>query len=280
MGKGDSGQTRWGEGTEPAREPLGEPRGGHSSARLARHPPGVRNGDGHSAGGNGAMGRPIRWAAPTARGGLASEGRSRDPDDRTGAEAGAWRSGLFTGRFAALTRTRGADRAAVTSDVTARVARGGRPCRARTLPGWGCGIPADRPGMGARPPLRPPWDGSASPPTALEGCAGSLADLPGRVLGLLADLPGRGAPGDAQPPFGEGPIRTVRGRCANLVRLALRGWARVAEWQTRTVQVRVSERTWRFNSSLAHRKVALTRANTDSWILSRVSFRSDPNPSD
>ncbi len=27
---------------------------------------------------------------------------------------------------------------------------------------------------------------------------------------------------------------------------------RVAEWQTRTVQVRVSERTWGFNSPLAH----------------------------
>ncbi|MDT4915923.1 MAG: hypothetical protein QOI15_790 [Pseudonocardiales bacterium] len=27
----------------------------------------------------------------------------------------------------------------------------------------------------------------------------------------------------------------------------------VAEWQTRTVQVRVSERTWGFNSPLAHR---------------------------
>ena len=26
----------------------------------------------------------------------------------------------------------------------------------------------------------------------------------------------------------------------------------VAEWQTRTVQVRVSERTWGFNSPLAH----------------------------
>ena len=29
----------------------------------------------------------------------------------------------------------------------------------------------------------------------------------------------------------------------------------MAEWQTRTVQVRVSERTWRFNSSLAHSDV-------------------------
>ena len=32
----------------------------------------------------------------------------------------------------------------------------------------------------------------------------------------------------------------------------LRSLGRVAEWQTRTVQVRVSERTWGFNSPLAH----------------------------
>ena len=66
-------------------------------------------------------------------------------------------------------------------------------------------------------------------------------------------------------------------RCANLFRVAVRRYARVAEWQTRTVQVRVSERTWRFNSSLAHRKVPLTRAKTESRILSRVPFRSDQN---
>ena len=35
----------------------------------------------------------------------------------------------------------------------------------------------------------------------------------------------------------------------------------MAEWQTRTVQVRVSERTWRFNSSLAHFTVSLIKAD-------------------
>ena len=58
----------------------------------------------------------------------------------------------------------------------------------------------------------------------------------------------------------------------------------MAEWQTRTVQVRVSERTWRFNSSLAHHdgwssdylKHRLTRASALvggglSWT--RMAFR-------
>ena len=51
------------------------------------------------------------------------------------------------------------------------------------------------------------------------------------------------------------PNMTCRLPRAKVLRLSPRGGdARVAEWQTRTVQVRVSERTWRFNSSLAHKK--------------------------
>ena len=78
-------------------------------------------------------------------------------------------------------------------------------------------------------------------------------------------------------------------RCANLFRVAVRRYARVAEWQTRTVQVRVSERTWRFNSSLAHYDVwspdyiksPLTRTSV---LLScglpwtRMAFRGLPFP--
>ena len=46
---------------------------------------------------------------------------------------------------------------------------------------------------------------------------------------------------------------------AKVLRLSSTGGiARVAEWQTRTVQVRVSERTWRFNSSLAHSRPSLS----------------------
>ena len=51
-------------------------------------------------------------------------------------------------------------------------------------------------------------------------------------------------------PIGSWPCH--RARLAGL--FPIRDRARVAEWQTRTVQVRVSERTWRFNSSLAHHR--------------------------
>lgn len=52
---------------------------------------------------------------------------------------------------------------------------------------------------------------------------------------------------------------TIHGVRAKVLRLSSTGGiARVAEWQTRTVQVRVSERTWRFNSSLAHSRPSLS----------------------
>jgi hypothetical protein len=49
----------------------------------------------------------------------------------------------------------------------------------------------------------------------------------------------------------------------------------VAEWQTRTVQVRVSERTWGFNSPLAHLKTDRTPSRNREGVLSlmgRIGF--------
>src|SRR3954454_24189312 len=59
---------------------------------------------------------------------------------------------------------------------------------------------------------------------------------------------------------------------------------RVAEWQTRTVQVRVSVRTWGFNSPLAHHICAgqSTWAGLENWRLLpnfyRTLSRATSNP--
>ena len=103
-------------------------------------------------------------------------------------------------------------------------------------------------------------------------------------------VPARPIRQDEPPAGGRGPAIHCRGReRGTVLGLSLRGRARVAEWQTRTVQVRVSVRTWRFNSSLAHNDVwspdyiksPLTRTSV---LLScglpwtRMAFRGLPFP--
>ena len=60
--------------------------------------------------------------------------------------------------------------------------------------------------------------------------------------------------GDQQrggPRAGLGPLAVVEGRRPSVLACSA-SLGQVAKWQTRTVQVRVSERTWGFNSPLAH----------------------------
>ncbi len=55
-----------------------------------------------------------------------------------------------------------------------------------------------------------------------------------------------------------------------------RSLARVAEWQTRTVQVRVSVRTWGFNSPLAHTEISGNGTGLPATVLVMVALMTAP----